>query len=112
MSPPESDHSQEVAITRVLHERFRRDDCLQPGDRESVAYRIAEIMVASKNLYLDSLPRLLEEVKPEHPTSAFEELAGLRMTLLHLRDLVTDFDEAFMEAMAHQREEDETETED
>lgn len=102
----EQELPQELAITRILHERLRQDDCLEPGDRESVAYRVAEIMVAAKELYTDALPRMLGESGAEHGFSCFEELAGLRMTFLHIRDLVTDFDEAFMEAMHHQRKAD------
>jgi hypothetical protein len=34
----------------------------------------------------------------------FQDLAGLRMTFFHLRDLITDFDEAFLDAMMHQRQ--------
>ena len=33
------------------------------------------------------------------------------MAFLHIRDLITDFDEAFMIAMSHQREDDEDEEE-
>ena len=95
----------EVLITRVLHGRLREEDCLRPGDRESVAYRISEIMVAAKSLYTEVLGRLTRETPVEEPLTLYEELAGLRMALLHLRDLVVDFDEVFFEAMHHQREE-------
>jgi len=94
-----------MLITRVLHQRLLEEDCLRPGDRESVAYRISEIMVAAKTLYTEALPRLTREGVVEEPLPIYEELAGLRMAFLHLRDLVTDFDEAFFEAMHHQREE-------
>ncbi|HXE73248.1 MAG TPA: hypothetical protein VNO81_11375, partial [Candidatus Nitrosotenuis sp.] len=63
-----------------------------------------EIMVASKNLYTEVLPRLC---RPSDQETAFDELAGLRMHLLHLADLIGDFEEAFMEAMANERGEDE-----
>lgn len=99
---------QEIAITRIVHERLQKEECLLAGDRESVAYRIAEIMVAAKELYTESLPRLVEPKEGES-SAIFEELTGLRMAFLHVRDLVTDFDEAFMEAMHHQRQHDEEE---
>jgi hypothetical protein len=57
--------------------------------------------VGSKDLYTLTLPRLLGEGQ----SLAFhDELAGMRMALLHLRDLVTDFDSAFLDAMLHERE--------
>lgn len=92
----------EVVITQRLFARLQEEDCLRPGDRESVAYRIAEVMVLAKQLYLDTLPRLMGESQE----SMFDELAGLRMALLNFRDLVSEFDEAFLEAMHHQREAD------
>ncbi len=96
---------QELAITGVLHRRLQAEECLRPGDRESVAYRIAEIMVHAKSLYTQVLPRLMEEDAAEGYT-LFEELAGARMAFVQMKDLVEDFDEAFLEAMAHQREDD------
>lgn len=97
--------AQELAITGVLHRRLQAEDCLRPGDRESVAYRVAEIMVQARTLYTEVLPRLMEEDAAEGYT-LFEELAGARMAFMHLKDLVEDFDQAFLEAMAHQREDD------
>lgn len=89
-------------ITRSLFSRMKEEDCLRPGDREAVAYRIAEVMVLAKHLYTEVLPRLTGESQE----SLFDELAGLRMALLNMRDLVSEFDEAFLEAMHHQREDD------
>lgn len=89
-------------ITQHLFSRMREEDCLRPGDRESVAYRIAEVMVLAKQLYVETLPRLMGE----STETLFDELAGLRMALLNMRDLVTEFDEVFLEAMLHQREAD------
>lgn len=101
---------QEMAITGVLSQRLAREECLRPGDRETISYRVAELMVASKNLYTEVLPRLLEQDGASTYT-AFEDLAGMRMALLHMRDLIEDFEEAFLEAMANQREDDGVETE-
>jgi len=81
---------------------MKQEECLRPGDREAVAYRIAEVMVLAKQLYTEVLPRLTGESEE----SLFDELAGLRMALLNLRDLISEYDEAFLEAMHHQREDD------
>ncbi len=94
----------EALITRLIHARLKEEDVLGAEDRESIAYRIAEVMVTAKALYTELLPRLIREKVVSEPLSLYDELAGLRMSLLHLRDLVTEYDEAFFDAMHHQRE--------
>lgn len=101
--------SEEETLTKILHAKMKRQDCFQEGDQESVAYRISEIMVAAKELYTKELPRLMSEENETEEHQMFSELAGLRMTFFHLRDLITDFDEAFLDAMTHQRDDDDGE---
>ena len=103
--------SEELAITRVIYKHLQAQNCLRPGERESVAYRLAELMVAAKDLYTDVLPHLLQGGEDDYDpqtegeeTPIFRELSRVRMALIHLRDLIADFDESFMEAMASQRE--------
>lgn len=133
-----------LAITKVLHNRFSQDGCLCPGERESVAYRMAEIVTCAKDIYTQVLPRLLQEKENEESKdrehqhggdcdcgcgcgskasdgeltleeimaddepvvklTLLEELAGARMAFMHMKDLVEDFDEAFMDAMTAQRQ--------
>lgn len=100
--------SEEATLTQILHAKMKRQECFSEGDQESVAYRISEIMVAAKELYTKDLPRLMQEDDQGGEGEMFSELAGLRMTLFHLRDLITDFDEAFLDAMTHLREGDES----
>lgn len=97
--------AEEATITAILQSKLRSQDLLREEDQQLVAYRIAEIMVAAKELYTKELPRVASDT-PADDVDFFSELAGLRMSLLHIRDLVTDFDEAFMIAMSHQREDD------
>ncbi len=103
--------AEEATLTQILHAKMQRQQCLQDGDQESVAYRISEIMVAAKELYTKDLPRLMQDDEEATEGEMFQELAGLRMALFNLRDLITDFDEAFLDAMTHQREDDEPEDE-
>jgi hypothetical protein len=98
--------SEEETLTKILHAKMKRQSCFQEADQESVAYRISEIMVAAKELYTRDLPRLMQEDSEAPEGEMFSDLAGLRMTFFHLRDLITDFDEAFLDAMTHQRDDD------
>ncbi len=101
--------AEEATVTAILQSKMTAQDCLREADRQLVAYRIAEIMVSAKELYTKELPRVASETNED--SDIFGELAGLRMAFLHIRDLITDFDEAFMIAMSHQREDDEDEEE-
>tara|TARA_B100000678_G_C17740636_1_gene314530 strand:+ start:49 stop:477 length:429 start_codon:yes stop_codon:yes gene_type:complete len=104
--------AEEATVTAILQSKLTLQECLRENDRQLVAYRIAEIMVAAKELYTKELPRIAaDRAETEEDVDIFSELAGLRMSFLHLRDLITDFDESFMIAMSHQREDDEEEAE-
>lgn len=98
---PEAAAPAEQVIAQVLNRRMEEEQSLIAGEREAVSYRIAEVMVQAKELYTQLLPRLTKEVNSELPLE--EEISGLRMTLLHLRDLITDFDNAFLDAMFIER---------
>lgn len=87
---------EELEITRLLRDRFGREGCLDPADRETVAYRIAEIMVTAKRLHTVALHGLTR-LDSESPIQA--ELDGLAVTLVHLRDVIHDFDSAFFESV-------------
>ena len=91
----------EQVIAQALLLRMHNENSLIAGEREAVAYRIAEFMVSAKDLYTQYLPRLLNGSGSE--MSMEDEISGLRMAFLHLRDLVSDFDNAFLEAMFNER---------
>lgn len=94
--PPE-----ELEITRLIADRLSREDCMDVADRETIAYRIAEIMVTARRMFTTSLPRLTN-VSGESQASMDDDLEGMRMTFLHLRDLLHDFDSTFFAAMNHE----------
>lgn len=98
---PEAAAPAEQVIAQVLHRRMEDEKSLIVSERSAVAYRIAEVLVHAKELYTQTLPRLTKEVNSELPLE--EELSGLRMSLLHMRDLITDFDNAFLDAMFVER---------
>ncbi len=104
--------AEEATLTKILHAKMQRQQCLQESDQEAVAYRISEIMVAAKELYTKELPGLMRDEEEVDEGKMFAELAGLRMAFFHLRDLITDFDEAFLDAMTHERDDDDPDEDD
>lgn len=88
--------SQDLIITSVIEDKLNHEEVLKAEDRQTIAYRIAEIMTTSKDLYTEGLADILEP-KSEH--NALEQLSGLRMSFLHLKDLIEEFEESFLKAM-------------
>lgn len=89
---------EEIEITRLIFERLKSEKCLDEEGRETVAYRIAEIMVAAKEMYTKALPRLTN-VNGESNSTMEEDLTGLQMTFTHLCDLMHEYDAAYLQAM-------------
>lgn len=100
--------AQQLTVMKMIFSRLENGGCLCPGEREAIAYRLAEIMTHAKDIYTKSLPRLVAAETNETPTSdeLFDELAGLRMELIHMKDLIEDYEDAFLEAMEEQRKAD------
>lgn len=110
----QSQIEQEQAIKQIILSRLRRTTIVQAPQQEGVAYRLAEIFVAARQLYTEVLPGFLElaekpaddgaVVDPGAPDDAddrvFEVFGDVRMNLLHLRDLVEDFEETFLESLS------------
>jgi hypothetical protein len=96
----------EFYIAKALKARFDQENLLRKDDRQSMSFRIAEVMVETKRVYTTTLSRLMGETVPdEGETLPLEqELLGLRMTLLHLRDIVSEFEVFFMEAMVNDQD--------
>jgi hypothetical protein len=82
--------TEEIEITRLLFERMVKEDCLTVSERESISYRIAEIMVTAKRMYTKSLPRLTN-VNSESNSPMDDDLTGLVITFEHLCDLMHEF---------------------
>ena len=92
--------TEELEITKLIYERLKKESCLESSERQTIAYRIAEIMVAAKQLYTKSLPRLIN-VGGESDSPMEDDLAGLQMTFVHLCDLMYDYDSAYLQALGH-----------
>ncbi|MFA5507029.1 MAG: hypothetical protein WC314_20025 [Vulcanimicrobiota bacterium] len=103
--------TEELEITRLIFERLAKENCLAESERETIAYRIAEIMVTCKQMFTRSLPRLTN-VNGESSSSVEDDLTGLQMTFTHLCDLMYEFDSAFLEAIRPPQDPQPDETED
>ena len=91
-------------IMKILYSRIKTLECIDNDNKESLAYRIAEIMSCSKDLYTKMLPKLTGEGNNEN---IWELLVEIRMHYLHLMDLLTEFDEFFLESIVAEEEEEE-----
>lgn len=98
---------QEMAISQVIQKKLARTELVQADQQQIVAARLAEIFVSSRQLYTDVLPSFLELGEPStqmdidaYDDEVFELFGGVRMHLLHLRDLIEDFEEAFLESLS------------
>lgn len=89
---------EELEITRLIFDRMKREQCLDELERETVAYRIAEIMVTAKQMYTQILPRLINAAG-ESENAMEDDLAGLQMSFLHLCDLMYEFQAALLQGM-------------
>ena len=87
-----------MEITRLIFERLAKENCLAESERETIAYRIAEIMVTAKQMYTKSLPRLTN-VNGESDSPVEDDLTGLQMTFTHMCDLMHEFDSVYLEAI-------------
>lgn len=96
---------------RLIHERLVKENCLLPNERETVAYRIAEIMVTARQMYTQTLPRLTN-VSGESQSPMEDDLSGLQMTFLHLNDLLCEFRSTLLQALDLPPEAQEEEDED
>ncbi len=95
-------------LMRILYQRIRPIECILSDNKESLAYRIAEIMAASKNLYTVMLPAMMEENSEER---SWELVVEMRMHFLHQLDLLQEFEELFMESIVIEEESEEGESE-
>lgn len=82
---------QAQAIMKILHKKLRREPTIDEDHKESIAYRLAEIMAGAKSLYTKILPKLSDE-----ETGMFELLSEFRLHYMNLIDIIEEFDELFL----------------
>lgn len=118
LESPQSLFEQEQAVQQVILSKLKRSSVVQAEQQEAIAYRLAEIFVATRQMYTTVLPRFLELPDPPPPDTEaakptagadtetpeeieiFEVFAEVRMNILNLRDLFEDFEEIFLESLS------------
>jgi hypothetical protein len=103
--------TEELEVTKLLYERMTKEDCLTVSERETLAYRIAEIMASAKRMYTKSLPRLTN-INGESDTPMEDDLTGLQMTFEHLCDLMHEFRSTYLGAIKSRDDEDDNDRDD
>lgn len=91
---------EDLEVTRLINERLQKEKYLESSERETISYRIAEIMATAKQMYTKGLPRLTN-VSGESKATMEEDMQGLHMTFVHLCDLMHEFDRVYFDAMGH-----------
>ena len=84
------------AITRVIVEKIKDEKSISDENKESIAYRMAEIMTAAKNLYMQMLPIFTNDESKEE---AFDILSKFRLHYINICDIIQEFDEMFMNSI-------------
>ncbi|MBM3461333.1 MAG: hypothetical protein FJX76_04450 [Armatimonadetes bacterium] len=101
LDSPEKLFEQEQMVFQTIRTRLKGSPDLRDEQQEALAYRLAEIMVASRVLYTQVLPRFMEQ----NDADPLELLGETRMNLLNMRDLVEDFEESFLESLSDRQSE-------
>lgn len=107
---------QEEELRKLLMEEKRVKDIVrgkidalnvyEPHNSEIISYRLAEILITAKNIYTDCFARMIK-VDAKDEKSAWENLTSLRMSLLHIKDCIEDFDMMLLELMQDKNENEE-----
>ncbi len=94
---------EEGTILDFLSNSMYRAGFYSQEDAEILAYRMAEIIVTSKNLYSNIMPRLLE-LNSDSKDEILEFITEVRMNFQFIRDCIEEFDESFFNLMNDEKE--------
>lgn len=83
------------AIMGVLMSRLEPVELIKMDEREIISYRMAEIFSTARSLYTEVLPRFVN-MQDAQSDDVFEAFGEVRMNLLHIKDLIDEFEEAFL----------------
>lgn len=103
---------EENKVKEIIRKRMLALGSYDESDAEILSYRLAEILINAKNLYTDDFPDLLQ-ADMNDSEKVWNSLMGMRMTLLHIRDCIEEYDMMLLELLKdREKEEDEDGEED
>jgi hypothetical protein len=97
LDSPEELFKQEQTIFQVIFAKLAPSELIQEEHKQAMAYRLAEIFVASRVMYTKVMPRFMEA---ETDDEIFEALGEARMNVLNVKDLAEDFEESFLHSIS------------
>lgn len=97
--------AEERIVKDMIEGKFEKMSVYSPEDSEALAYRLAEIIVLAKKLYLEILPEFSTTAAGDDPDANWQLITGVRMHLLHTRDCIEDFEQSLLELMDKDRQE-------
>jgi len=83
-------------LMRIFYARIKNDETLDNEHKESLAYRMAEIMSEAKDLYTKILPYMTDE---NNDKNMLEIISDFRLHYLNLSDIIQEFDELFLSSI-------------
>jgi hypothetical protein len=90
--------AEESAVKDILKSRINGLKTYSEENAEVLSYRLAEILVLSKDLFTKLFPEYMD-ADTQEKEAMWNQLLGIRMHLLHLRDCIEDFDASLLELM-------------
>jgi hypothetical protein len=102
---------EEGAVREILRNKITGLHSYNTQNADLLAYRLAEILVLSKDLYTKLFPELIN-ADSSNEQSMWDLIMGVRMHLLHMRDCIDEFDGNLLDLMEDKEEEDDDEDED
>ena len=94
---------EEGKIKDIVKKRISALHSYGESNTEILSYRLAEILISAKNLYTKDLMDLVKkDISDEQ--EVWNSIMGMRMTMLHLKDCVEEFDMMMLELMDDKEE--------
>lgn len=96
--------AQEKAAKELIKAKFENLGIYSREDAELLSYRLAEILVLSKQLYIELFPEIAA-VDDSDEDALWSAISGIRMHLLHTRDCIEDFEHQLIDLMQDDKKE-------
>lgn len=96
--------NEENTVKEMLKSRIAGLNAYAEADTELLSYRLAEIMILSKDLYTKLLKDMID-ADSKSEDAMWSQITGIRMHLMHMHDCIEDFNAGLLELMEKKDEE-------